>query len=705
MPSATSTSHVPPAARHRRRRRRGRAAAVAASVAVGGALGAVAPFATGPAQAAEPIVTTGDILVTTGPEVPFGRYGVERIDPVSHEQSRAISFGLLSGENEIASDANGDFYVANFDGDVVKVDHLTGEDTTIREGTGESAFNDLAVDPAGRVLGLLREDSGTRLVRVDADGSLHVLSQGQLMVDPAEMAVEWDGRVLVTDTRGRVLRVDPATGSQSLLADLDRGVDAIAVRPDSQVFVRSQESSTTVPQLVRIDPVSGSQKVVSSGGALRTSLGSNGLAFENGTDVVAAEFLDSEVSQVVRIDTDTGAQSVLAERNVDGALDVAVAGRSQVPPEPRVTAATDTFSTTANIQGITVPAPGVLGNDADPLKQPLTAALAGPSTTVAGSITMRPDGSFTYRHAAGFVGTARYFYQAHAGTRTSPTATIVIDVRPAPAPVANPDKLSMARQAGQVTGQVLKNDTDPLGQTLHAVVEASSLEHGFVSFFSDGSFFYFPDPGFVGTETFTYRAVAEDGRTSDRGTVTIQVIDNAPPVVAVHPGGSVPLAGTSGTVKVGAADTFTPAARLTVKASTSNAGLVPAGNVTIGAPSGQGGSERLVRIVPVAGKTGSAVVTVTATDEFGASAAVAIRVRVGDAGANALTGTSGTDVLLGGGGADTLVGGAGVDLLGGGPGDDTLTGGTGSDIFRGGTGVNTATDANPAAGDVVFEIG
>ena len=281
---------------------------------------------------------------------------------------------------------------------------------------------------------------------------------------------------------------------------------------------------------------------------------------------------------------------------------------------------------------------------------------------------LHADGSFRYTRAAGFEGTARFFYRAHAPGRSSATATILINVKPAPVPAANPDKFSMASQAGQLKGSVLGNDTDPLGQKLHAVVAASTLEHGFVSFSSDGFFFYFPDTGFVGTETFDYFAIAQDGRTSERGTVTIQVINNAPPFVGVRQGGSIPAAGNSGAVDVGIADTFTPAAKLSVKATTSNPTLVPASNVTIGAPFGQGGSDRLVTIIPVTGKTGSAVITISATDEFGASASTLIRVQVGGSGADRLTGTAETDLLLGGGGTDTLVGDAGIDLLGGRPG-------------------------------------
>ena len=207
----------------------------------------------------------------------------------------------------------------------------------------------------------------------------------------------------------------------------------------------------------------------------------------------------------------------------------------------------------------------MLGNDSDALGQPLTATLAGPATTEAGTISLQQDGSFTYTHRAGFVGTARYFYQAHAGSRTSADATILIDVQPAPLPNAQPDKFSMIAESGQLQGSVMTNDSDPLGQTMTALaVGSTELPHGFVSFNKDGSFFYFPDPGFTGTETFSYRLIAADSRTSDPAQVTIQVLANTAPVATAKIGGSVPSSGRSGTFRIGLSDALTQPTTLKV---------------------------------------------------------------------------------------------------------------------------------------------
>ncbi|MDT0644872.1 tandem-95 repeat protein [Zunongwangia sp. F363] len=83
---------------------------------------------------------------------------------------------------------------------------------------------------------------------------------------------------------------------------------------------------------------------------------------------------------------------------------------------------------------------------------------------------------------------------------------------------------------------VLENDTDAEGDALTAEIVDQPV-NGTVIFNSDGSFTYEPDPGFSGTDTFTY--VANDGNLdSNEATVTITV--NAPPQVNCN-GQTVPL--------------------------------------------------------------------------------------------------------------------------------------------------------------------
>jgi hypothetical protein len=87
-------------------------------------------------------------------------------------------------------------------------------------------------------------------------------------------------------------------------------------------------------------------------------------------------------------------------------LNSKVTNRAPVAPGDAFSTAEDTV--------LTVPAPGVLGNDTDPDGDPLTAVLVtGPSH---GSLTLNANGSFSYTPAADFAGSDSFTYRASDGT-------------------------------------------------------------------------------------------------------------------------------------------------------------------------------------------------------------------------------------------------------------------------------------------------
>lgn len=94
------------------------------------------------------------------------------------------------------------------------------------------------------------------------------------------------------------------------------------------------------------------------------------------------------------------------------------------PNRPPV-AADDSYSV-AGGQELTVPAPGVLGNDSDPDGDPLVAAIdSGPSH---GTLTLSGDGSFAYSPSPGFSGNDSFAYTASDDHAQSPVATVTIQV-------------------------------------------------------------------------------------------------------------------------------------------------------------------------------------------------------------------------------------------------------------------------------------
>ncbi len=166
--------------------------------------------------------------------------------------------------------------------------------------------------------------------------------------------------------------------------------------------------------------------------------------------------------------------------------------------------AEDDYYSVLHDQTLSDPAPGVLWNDYDPENDPLTAQLiSGPQN---GSVTLNPDGSFTYEPDPGFAGQDSFTYQAHDGTQGSNTATVWIDVVNTPPQAMDDDfnilpSMSAFVEAPGVLGNDFDLEDDPLTAQL-----VSGPQNGTVTLNPDGSFTYNPFPGFRGTDSFSYRA-------------------------------------------------------------------------------------------------------------------------------------------------------------------------------------------------------
>lgn len=157
---------------------------------------------------------------------------------------------------------------------------------------------------------------------------------------------------------------------------------------------------------------------------------------------------------------------------------------------------------------LTISAPGVLGNDTDPENDALTAQLT--AGVAHGTLSLAPNGGFSYTPAANFNGTDSFTYKAFDGTRDSVApATVTINVTAVnDAPVSAADSYATALDTPltvPVATGVLSNDSDVDGQSITAEIAAAPA-NGFVSLNPDGSFSYTPNSGYSGVDTFSYRA-------------------------------------------------------------------------------------------------------------------------------------------------------------------------------------------------------
>ncbi len=157
--------------------------------------------------------------------------------------------------------------------------------------------------------------------------------------------------------------------------------------------------------------------------------------------------------------------------------------------------------------------------------------------------------NLVYTPAANFNGTDTFTFKVNDGSLDSPVVTLTITVTPAnDAPLAVDDIINGTRNA-QTSFNVLANDSDidSTSLTITQIEEATSpsptitvisgfptsitLEHGTLLITAANQFYFSPNTGFVGTQTFKY--TVSDGSLTDEGLVTINIASgNTVPVVA-----------------------------------------------------------------------------------------------------------------------------------------------------------------------------
>ncbi|MEY2565753.1 MAG: trimeric autotransporter adhesin [Actinomycetota bacterium] len=186
--------------------------------------------------------------------------------------------------------------------------------------------------------------------------------------------------------------------------------------------------------------------------------------------------------------------------------------------------------------GLTVAAPGVLGNDTDPDAGDTKTAIlvAGPAHAAGagGTFTLNNNGSFNYTPETTFTtGTDSFTYKVKdVGNLESAPATVSLPLNQPPTAdndgpyITNEDTLLSVNAANGVLNGDADPDTAP-NPALTAVL-VSGPSHAAVSGFtlnSDGSFGYTPALNYNGPDSFTYKA--NDGA-SDSNVATVSITVN-----------------------------------------------------------------------------------------------------------------------------------------------------------------------------------
>jgi sugar lactone lactonase YvrE len=163
---------------------------------------------------------------------------------------------------------------------------------------------------------------------------------------PGSIAVEDDGHVLVAEVQSGLLRVDVQTG---VVTSLSSGgllplATAVAVDADGRIYVADASAFVGgTSAIVEVDPLTGAQTVVSSGPPLGVPFGMTTEA--DGRILVA----DQIGNVVIRIDPSDGSQSVLAEGGLiaDSLTDVTAS------PDGGICVATESAGVVVDIDPVT----------------------------------------------------------------------------------------------------------------------------------------------------------------------------------------------------------------------------------------------------------------------------------------------------------------------------------------------------------------
>ena len=164
----------------------------------------------------------------------------------------------------------------------------------------------------------------------------------------------------------------------------------------------------------------------------------------------------------------------------------------------------------------------VLANDSDPDGDPLT--VASNSAPAHGAVSLAEDGTGTYTPTADYCGADAFGYDIADGRGGVATAVVTVTVACRPdSPVAG-DDVATTPEDTAVTVDVLINDGDADGDTLH-VTATSVPAHGSATVDAGDRVHYAPAADFCGADTLAYTVT--DGARIDTATLSITVTCNA----------------------------------------------------------------------------------------------------------------------------------------------------------------------------------
>jgi VCBS repeat-containing protein len=175
-------------------------------------------------------------------------------------------------------------------------------------------------------------------------------------------------------------------------------------------------------------------------------------------------------------------------------------------------------------------AASILANDTDVDGDELS--VVKESEPAHGSLTLNPDGTFTYVPNANFNGTDRFTYKVNDGKADSEVQTVTIEVQAVnDTPIANEGSLEVTEDM-QAEGTLSANDID--GDTLTYILVENAKKGSITLNSQTGAYTYQPNANVYGTDTFSFK-VNDGSIDSAVSTVVVSIaaVNDAPSITNI----------------------------------------------------------------------------------------------------------------------------------------------------------------------------
>jgi len=263
-----------------------------------------------------------------------------------------------------------------------------------------------------------------------------------------------------------------------------------------------------------------------------------------------------------------------------------------------------------------------VADDADPALVTLSAASSNPALVASGSVVLAGSGgsrTVSFTTTAGAFGNAVITITGTDADGASTTRTFLVEVPNTPATLTmvadqtttaganvGPLAFTVADDGGAANVTLTASSSNPALVAPGSITFGGAAENRTISFATS--------PNTFGTAVITITATDSEGAVTTRSfAVNVPQPANTAPTITGITDRTV-VGGTAiAPISFMVGDAETPAANLTVVASSSNPALVPANGLLISGT----GANRTVTITPVTGATGTAVITLTVTDAAG----------------------------------------------------------------------------------------